>query len=202
MASEPSLVVDKRALRRVMSDRRAALSPDERARRSLAAVEQLLGIPELARAQTIAGFMATAAEIDPREALSAFQRRGASVVYPRVHADARPRLRFHRLAGAEPQPGAYGLLEPPAECPEVAVDAIDLFLVPGLAFDAEGGRLGHGGGYYDEVGGVARGWLVGVGFDFQLVERCPTGPDDVPMDYVVTDGRVVRCQTHRTEGVS
>jgi 5-formyltetrahydrofolate cyclo-ligase len=202
MGSAPSVVVDKRALRRAMSDRRAALAPDERAQRSLAAVEHLLAMPELAGAATIAGFVATAAEIDPREALAAAERRGAAVVYPRVHADRQPRLRFHRMAGAELQPGAYGLLEPPPDCPEVAAEAIDLFLVPGLAFDVAGGRLGHGGGYYDEVGALARGWLVGVGFDFQLVDRCPTGPDDVAVDYVVTDARVVLCQAHRTEGVS
>jgi 5-formyltetrahydrofolate cyclo-ligase len=201
MGSAPSVVEEKRALRRAMSDRRAALAAEERARRSVAAVERLLALPEFGRAGTIAGFMATATEIDPREALAAAERRGAVVVYPRVSGD-KPRLRFHRLAGVEPRPGAYGLLEPLAECPEVHPASIDLFLLPGLAFDAEGGRLGHGGGYYDEVGGLARGWLVGVGFDFQLVDHCPVGPGDVSIDCVVTDARVVRRPARRTEDLS
>ena len=74
-----------------------------------------------------------------------------------------------------------------------------MLLVPGLAFDGQGRRLGYGGGYYDETvrrlrgRGTGRGFLVGVGFDFQLIDHCPAGEGDVTIDCVVTDARVVRC---------
>ena len=68
--------------------------------------------------------------------------------------------------------------------------------MPGLAFDAEGRRLGFGGGYYDGVFGASgkRPALIGLCYDFQIVARCPAGDGDVPVDVVVTDARVLRPQ--------
>jgi 5-formyltetrahydrofolate cyclo-ligase len=197
MSAPVSLAEEKRDLRRAMRDRRAALSLDERRERSRAAARRLAELPELAAAQTVAGFLATPVEIDPAEALAEVSRRGGAVVFPRV-TKGQPRLRFHRVNGpADLRPGAFGILEPPESCPEVAAQDLDVILVPGLAFDAEGRRLGYGGGYYDEVGGVVRrqgrAVLVGLGFDFQLVDRCPAGEGDVDIDRVVTDARMVRC---------
>jgi 5-formyltetrahydrofolate cyclo-ligase len=206
MAPAPSLVEEKRALRRAMIDRRSTLTPQERAERSRAASLQLAGLPELAAARAVAGFVATSAEIDPGEALAAVGLRGATVVYPRVTA-GQPRLRFHRIRSAtDLRAGAYGILEPQASCPEVAPQDLDVILVPGLAFDDQGHRLGYGGGYYDEVGGLVRrqgrALLVGVGFDFQLVDRCPAADGDVDIDRVVTDARVVQCRARSIESIS
>jgi 5-formyltetrahydrofolate cyclo-ligase len=182
-----------------MSDRRAALLPEERAERSRAASRHLTELPELAAARAVAGFLALAnrAEIDPGQALAEVGRRGGTVVYPRV-TSGQPRLRFHWVSGPDDlRPGAYGILEPQEACPEVAPQDLDVILLPGLAFDPAGRRLGYGGGYYDEVGGLVRregrALLVGVGYDFQLVDRCPGGDEDVTIDRVVTDARVVRC---------
>jgi len=198
MAPLPSLVEEKRVLRRAMSDRRAALAPEERADRSRQAARRLAEMPELAGARAVAGFLAVRSEIDPAEALAEVGRRGATVVYPRVSA-GQPRLRFHWVAGPDDlRPGAYGILEPQEACPEVAPRDLDVILLPGLAFDAAGRRLGYGGGYYDEVGGLVRregrALLLGVGFDFQVIDRCPAGDGDVTIDGVVTDARVVRCR--------
>jgi 5-formyltetrahydrofolate cyclo-ligase len=189
-----------------MIDRRGALTPEERAELSRAAVLHLAGLPELAAARAVAGFVATAVEIDPAEALAELERRGATVVYPRV-TTGQPRLRFHRVGSAtDLKPGAYGILEPQESCPEVAAQDLDIILVPGLAFDQEGHRLGYGGGYYDEVAGLVRqqgrALLVGVGFDFQLVDACPAADGDVDIDSVVTDARVVRCRARGTESYS
>jgi 5-formyltetrahydrofolate cyclo-ligase len=188
-----------------MRDRRAALPPDERAWRSRAVVSRLGALPEVAGARAVAGFIATATEVDPAEALAEVERRGGTVVFPRV-SGGEPRLRFHRVAGPEDlRPGAYGLLEPQEGCAEVAPADLDVILFPGLAFDEAGRRLGYGGGYYDEVGGLVRreghALLVGVGFDFQLVDRCPAGDGDVAIDRVVTDARLVRCRHAGDESV-
>jgi 5-formyltetrahydrofolate cyclo-ligase len=198
MAPTPSLVEEKRALRRAMSDRRAALTAEERADRSRQAARRLADLPELAGARTVAGFLAIRAEIDPTEALAEVGRRGATVVYPRVTA-GEPRLRFHWVAGPDDlRPGAYGILEPQEACPEVAPRDLDVILLPGLAFDGAGRRLGYGGGYYDELGRLVRqegqALLLGVGYDFQVVDRCPADEDDVTIDGVVTDVRVMRCR--------
>jgi 5-formyltetrahydrofolate cyclo-ligase len=199
------LLDEKRALRRAMTERRQKVSPEERVRASAAVSARLQALPELRAASapggTVAGFLALAArgEIDPAPALAASQARGARVALPRVSAES-PRLRFHGVDPTQPAalaPGPYGLLEPPPTAPEVEVTDIDLMILPGLAFDRAGNRLGYGGGYYDEAAGrlraAGRGFLVGVAYDFQIVGRCPAGADDVAVDCVVTEREVVRC---------
>jgi 5-formyltetrahydrofolate cyclo-ligase len=197
--SSSDLTEDKRALRREMGARRAALPEGERRARSDAASARLLALPELAAregGQTIGGYVAAKGEIDPAPALAAAAASGATVALPRVAADG-ARLRFHRADAGPLVPGRFGLLEPPATAPEIPLDALDVVIVPGLAFDVEGRRLGFGGGYYDGAFGGSgaagkRPALIGLGYDFQIVARCPAGAGDAPVDVVVTDARVLR----------
>ena len=197
MASRPPaapIPAQKRALRQQMRARREALSPTERAAAAAAATERLLALPELARARVVSAYFPTRGELD---VLAAVRLGGRRAVFPRV-GKASPRLRFCAVAPeTRLVPGAYGILEPGPEVPEVALEEIDVFLVPGLAFDACARRLGYGGGYYDEVAArlraAGRGFLVGVGFDFQIVEDCPAVDGDVALDCIVTDARVMRC---------
>jgi 5-formyltetrahydrofolate cyclo-ligase len=196
--SSPALIEEKRSLRRVMAARRAGLSADEGRARSATASLRLVGLPELALGQgrTVSGYVAMRGELDPAAALDAARAAGAAVALPRISAEP-PRLRFHRVEpGAGLVPGRWGTVEPDAAtCPELALEGIDVMIVPGLAFDAEGRRVGYGGGYYDEAGGRVRdagGVLVGLAYDFQIVDRCPAGDGDVPVDLVVTDSRVLR----------
>ena len=162
---------------------------------------RLSALPELVAATTtggtVAGFVALPGngEVNPATALSAAHARGAHVALPRVSAEA-PRLRFHNVDPTDDAalvPGPFGLREPAPSAPEIAVENIDVMLLPGLAFDRAGRRLGYGGGYYDEAAGrlraAGRGFLVGVAYDFQIVDRCPAGEADVPVDCVVTEVR-------------
>jgi 5-formyltetrahydrofolate cyclo-ligase len=77
----------------------------------------------------------------------------------------------------------------------VGAGALTVVIVPGLAFDPAGRRVGFGGGYYDGViddaraGGAA---IIGFAYDFQIVDRCPAGPEDRAVDAVVTETRVIR----------
>lgn len=195
-----ALTEDKRALRREMAEKRAALSDEDRRARSEAASVRLLGLAELARPRglAVAGYVAAKGEIDPALALADVAARGAVVALPRVSAEA-PRLRFHRADAGPLVAGAFGLLEPAATAAELGPEALDVVIVPGLAFDAEGRRLGFGGGYYDGAfatvapgSGNRRAVRSGLAFDFQIVPRCPAGAADVPVDAVVTEARVLR----------
>lgn len=203
MAPLPSsdLSEQKRALRREMSAARTALPESECRARSEAACAQLLALPELAGlggagAKTVAGYVAARGELDPAPVLTAAAANGAVVALPRVATGA-PRLRFHRADAGPLRPGRFGLREPAATAPEISVDELDVVIVPGLAFDAEGRRLGFGGGYYDGAFGASskRAALIGLCYDFQIVERCPAGDGDVPVDLVVTDAGVLRPST-------
>jgi 5-formyltetrahydrofolate cyclo-ligase len=183
-----------------MGERRAGLPAAERLARSNAAAARLLALPELASVagRMIAGYVAVKGELDPASALAYVAAHGGQVALPRVCAEA-PRLRFHEIeAGAAPPlpSGPFGLCEPDAARPEVPIGQLDFVIVPGLAFDARGGRLGFGGGYYDGALATARAGgrpaLIGLAYDFQIVDACPVGPGDLPVDLVVTEARVLR----------
>jgi 5-formyltetrahydrofolate cyclo-ligase len=203
MAPHPgpsALIEEKRTLRRAMAERREGLSADEGRARAARASSRLLGLPELALGGggTVSGYVAIRGEIDPAAVLQAARAAGAAVVLPRISAEP-PRLRFHRVGADAPMAvGRWGTIEPHPDavsCPELPADKIDVMIVPGLAFDARGRRVGYGGGYYDEAGGRVRaagGVLVGFAYDFQIVDHCPTGEGDVAVDMVVTDRRVLR----------
>jgi 5-formyltetrahydrofolate cyclo-ligase len=201
--SELSLREEKRALRRAMAEQRDALTSAERDAMTERAVELFLDLPEARLAKTVAGFVSTRSEIDTEPLLEKFRKRGVDVVLPRVSTGLiPPRLRFHRAdKRSELVFGIFGLLEPSPDSPELAAHEIDIFMVPGLAFDKRGARIGYGGGYYDELAAYVRAHpdstnarFIGFTFDFQLVETCPSGEWDVPLDTIVTDERVVRCK--------
>ena len=125
-------------------------------------------------------------ELDPR----GIAEGAVPTYYPRVDGDV---LRFHRASIGDLVPGAYGIPEPVPDAPELPRDADRIaIVVPGLAFDRRGGRLGSGKGYYDRT--LARhpaAVRVGVVVDAALVEHLPTDPWDVSMHAVVTDRHLV-----------
>jgi 5-formyltetrahydrofolate cyclo-ligase len=209
MVSTPlsnSLVDQKRKLRREMAERRAGLPQAEREACARAVASRLLALPgvEAARARGgapwLSGYVAFRGELDPAGAMQAARDAGFRLALPRIETVKPPRLCFHEVRGpqlaAELAAGPHGLSEPMASCPDVAVDALDVMLVPGLAFDAAGRRLGHGGGYYDDTGrrlraGRPDALMIGLCYDFQVVDACPADERDVPVDLVVTERRVL-----------
>lgn len=96
----------------------------------------------------------------------------------------------------------FGLLEPSPEAHgEIERAVISVILIPGIAFDRKGGRLGFGGGYYDRyLDGWDGGLRIGVAHDGQLVESIARQPHDVAMDWVVSAGGLWRCATSEPEG--
>ena len=85
--------------------------------------------------------------------------------------------------------GQFGIREPAAHCHEVPLNRLDLILVPGVAFDALGHRLGRGKGYYDRLLSVATGTRCGVAFDEQIVSEVPLAPHDVHLNCILTPTR-------------
>jgi len=86
-------------------------------------------------------------------------------------------------------PGAFGILEPLAEAPALALKQLDLALVPGLAFDCGGRRLGRGKGHYDRLLAAVTGVRCGVAFDQQIVVNVPVEPHDILMNFILTPTR-------------
>jgi 5-formyltetrahydrofolate cyclo-ligase len=88
--------------------------------------------------------------------------------------------------------GKFGVREPAATCVEIALEKFDLILVPGMAFDLNGNRLGRGKGFYDRILSAASGIKCGICHDFQLLEKIPTEPHDARVDFIFTPSRCVR----------
>ena len=161
----------------------SALDSRQRLRASAAIFSAVERLPEFRAARTVAVFAALPDEPATDEVLArwASTRR---VVLPRVEGDA---MRFYACRPDALVFGAFGILEPQGERPCPAGE-IDLVVCPGVAFTADGRRLGRGRGYYDRYLGdpAFRGFRVGVCYAHQLVDDLPVEPHDVRMDRVIT----------------
>jgi 5-formyltetrahydrofolate cyclo-ligase len=178
---------DKPALRRMASSLRAAARASLPESGLAIARNFAASVPATAR-MSVAGYIATRDEIDPAPLMDALRETGHVIALPRVVGKEQP-LRFHRWdTGAVPVAGSYGLLEPAPDWPELLPD---LVLVPLLAFDAFGYRLGYGGGYYDRTLRQlrARGPVlaVGLGFAVQEMAELPHDAGDERLDWIVTE---------------
>lgn len=175
---------DKDALRDKFSRMRQALGPAERSRLSARASACLLADRAWQEARIVGLYMAVRGECDSSALLEAAYAAGKQVLLPRCSGLEKGRMEFvPSLAGAALQPGAYGIPEPlpdaGAERPEP-----DLLVLPGLAFDRRGLRLGAGGGYYDRyLAGAGRQGILRIGlcYDFQVLESLPRQSWDMPV---------------------
>lgn len=191
-----SLARRKAALRARMRRMRVAISPQERAASAERVMSRLFDVPALQTARTVLSFSSFGSEV-PTEWIAR-----------RLHDEGRrvllPFLEGHDIEAAEAPASDslvatdYGPMEP-TERVAVHPTEVDVVLVPGLAFDRLGYRVGYGGGHYDRylvrVGTYAV--RVGIAFHAQLVPAVPHGVEDEPVDLVVTEAETVDCRAER-----
>jgi len=162
------------------------------------AADNLLDLPELADVGVILAYAALPAEIDPLSAISRLRRRGVKIAYPRIEAPGVLGIHFvdHEL---DLIAGPFGLAQPSEHAPRAPLSAVDAVIVPGVAFDQGGTRLGYGGGYYDRLLPSLRydTLRVGYAFDEQLLTVIPAEEHDELVDVIVTQTRVVRTPARR-----
>ncbi len=172
----------------------ANLTPAEVKERSLSAATLLFQQPEWKRAEILMLFLSLPNEIDTTPvALRAWQDR-KRVLAPKISWDQRRLLpiQIDSLADAVTH-SELGVREPAAGVP-IPVADIDLVIVPGLAFDPMGNRLGRGRGFFDRFLAHRdfKGVACALAFEEQFVEKVPAGPHDIPVDMLVTDRHVRR----------
>lgn len=182
----------KKALREQHRATRRAREPGAVQAASDAITRAILALPELLQAETIGLYQALPGEIRTDGLATVLESAGKRCVFPRMVEGSRV-LAFAPIHdSAALVPGRMGILEPPAG-DDVSLEEIDLFVVPGLAFDPTGGRLGQGAGYYDATLAAAP-WAtrVGVAFDDQLLAQLPMESHDQHVDVVVTPSTIAR----------
>jgi 5-formyltetrahydrofolate cyclo-ligase len=176
----------KRALRREARARRDGLSPGERERMSDEVAENVMALPAVADATTVMAFSSFGSEVDTSPIIERLERDGRRVALPRV--EGRDIVAVAYRSGDRVSPTSFGALEP-AGGERVAPEEIDVVIVPGLAFDRSGNRVGYGRGFYDRFLAAVRphALTVGICFSVQLMDEVPQGRDDRRVDLVVTE---------------
>jgi 5-formyltetrahydrofolate cyclo-ligase len=177
----------KSELRALMRRRRAAVPAAELAAAGAAVAARLAAWPPFRAARLTACYLALPGELPTAPLIAVRRASGRRLCVPAWDAAAA----CYRLALLRPEapcaPGRMGVPEPLRK-EWVETGLIDLFLVPGLAFDEHGGRLGHGGGHFDRLLAArsAGSLCLGLAGDWQVVGEVPTGPDDARLDGIVT----------------
>jgi 5-formyltetrahydrofolate cyclo-ligase len=175
----------------LLSRRRAAPDPAAAAR---AVADRLLAGLSMPEGALVSGYWPLGSELDPRPCLRRLAARGHRLALPRMQGPGQP-LAFHLWREDDPlTAGGFGVMQPDPAAPRVAPDVL---LVPLLAFDRRGHRLGYGRGYYDrslrglrQAGGARL--AIGLAFALQEVDEVPVAPFDEPLDAVITEAALHR----------
>lgn len=184
----------KAAIRRVLRAQRARLSEDQIGGAALAVASRVLAFGAYREARAVAAYVATDGEIPVDRVVADVAASGRMILLPHQGCSG-----FVRWEQGEPLfAGHGGILEPSASRATVPSPPA-IVLVPLVAWDSTGCRLGRGGGFYDRVlAGLHQDVaVVGIGYEFQEYRRIPCDPWDVPVHYVITERRVVTCATTR-----
>lgn len=194
-------VPEKNALRASMRERRSALSQAQQRELSRLACERLLASEDWKNAPVVALYIAVRGETDCGLLLQDAWEKGKTVLLPLCVPGRKGEMRFVPCSGPDKlRPGAYGIPEPVEDAASSATPFLvpALIIVPGVAFDRAGNRLGMGGGYYDRLlagATYSRCLRVGFAYSFQVTDRLPVEKLDVPVHALCTDAELIRIST-------
>jgi 5-formyltetrahydrofolate cyclo-ligase len=175
----------KDELRQKMRRLRSSLDPREAQRLAALAAPHLVGLSDLVAVRRVALYAPVRGEIATRPLHDALAARGVVCAYPRMTDGP---LEFVDAAPAELVPDRFGIPSPALGAAAVPPAEIDAFVVPGLAFDLDGERLGWGRGHYDRtLAGAPAALRIGFAYDFQIVPAVPIDADDEHVDILVTE---------------
>lgn len=175
--------MQKKELRKLIRQRKAEHTAKEKAEMSARICRQVLTDPHWAKANTVFLYHALTDEVDTTMLIDAAMQEGKTVLLPVIDGDDL-RLKIH--TGAT-QTGSYSIQEPIGE-EFTCYKEITLSIVPGMAFDKKGNRLGRGRGFYDRtLPKLAEAYKIGLCFPFQLLESIPCEAYDIKMDAVLYD---------------
>lgn len=189
-----TVVAAKERLRVQIRARRREMDGDWREGASRTILSRLEALPVFQQARCVQTYVALRYEVNTHELIRRMLQEGKQVVVPRVAAGNTLQQYFINDF-SELQADAFGILEPPPNSSRfAAAESFDLVLVPGLAFDRAGHRLGAGKGYYDRFLAGIQVPKIALAFEFQLVERVPREPHDQRVDMIVTEDEVITCR--------
>ncbi len=190
----------RKSLRTTVRRQRQALTKFEQNSAASNLSRRLWRLQCVRQASTIAAYWPVDGEINPLMFLQQAHRRRKRTCLPVINS-ARSELKFYRWhPGRALRPNVFGIPEPFPGSPQIQLESVDVVLVPLVAFDARGHRLGMGGGFYDRTFahcGPKRPLLIGIAHDMQQVIRLEVAPWDIDLDMVVSDRRIYPASRRR-----
>ncbi|MEM7391404.1 MAG: 5-formyltetrahydrofolate cyclo-ligase [Verrucomicrobiota bacterium] len=188
---ELEILEQKRFLRSSMNSRRRGADPAWIPMASERIQDAIVALPEFEAARSVGAYQALPYEVQTRKIIETCWSVEKKVCVPAFNEGHRR----YELTWIEPneemKPGRMNVSEPLSENRAGFMD-VELLVVPALVYDANGGRLGHGGGHYDRILGAWSGFKVGIAFQFQIHDEVPMGAQDIPVDIVVTEQFIYR----------
>ena len=185
-----TLTAKKAGLRATLKQNRAHLSPEERTRASRTILRTLLSLEEVDTARAVFSYISHGNEVDTHALLQNFLDKGVTLAVPKILPGkgmiAVPFTRWEDLV-----PGALGILTPSGDAP--CAGSLDIVITPGLGFTVRGERIGYGRGYYDQWFAEHRtARKIALAFEVQILDEIPHAENDIPIDILVTEKRIVR----------
>lgn len=163
--------------------------------------KMLMELPQFKAAKTVMLYASVGSEVRTQKLIEECFAAGKKVCLP-VTRDEPKRLLACEISGGERlEPRVFGIPEP-VSCREVEPTSIDLAVVPGIAFDRKGNRLGYGGGYYDSFLHKIGAARVGIAYSVQLIDNVPVKDTDVPVDFIITEKEAIDCREEVRRGAA
>ncbi|MBT5016561.1 5-formyltetrahydrofolate cyclo-ligase [Candidatus Peregrinibacteria bacterium] len=186
-----SLNPQKSALRKKIKATRQALTPEERTQKNTVIQAQLEKLPEFQAAKTVLFYVSTDEEAGTHEIIKKYLDK-KHIVVPTIQKETKEFQIFDLTDWNELEPGVFGILEiHHKDRVTHPLNNIDLIIVPGVAFDKSGYRLGYGGGYYDSLLTIYPKPSIGLSYECQLVDEVPCDPHDQPVDKIITEQQII-----------
>ncbi len=181
----------KENLRKEIKEKRRKHSKEDNRKKSKEIKERLFELKEFREAETVLFYISYNGEVFTHDMiLESFYKK--NIIVPVSNPGDCTLTLSHLKSWEELGVGSYGILEPRVEkIRKTKIGDIDLILVPGVAFDKKGNRLGHGKGYYDRILGKTNATKIGLAFEFQILDKVPTNENDKTVDIIITEERVI-----------
>lgn len=187
--------LSKSELRSVAEDSRASLDEQKKNIMDENIFKRLIDHDLFKEAKSIFIYVSFGGEVDTHRIIKYALEKEKEVYVPKIFSksDGIQLLKLDDLASLAP--GYYGILEPPASSERVTIADIDLIIMPGLAFDMRGGRVGYGGGFYDKLltDNITTVNKIALAYEFQIFDRVPSDKWDEKVDIIITEENIINC---------
>ncbi|MFN3479249.1 MAG: 5-formyltetrahydrofolate cyclo-ligase [Thermodesulfovibrionales bacterium] len=185
---------DKKIIRNEILIKRDSIDPEKKKEKDRLIMDKVFSLPYFEKAKTAFYFVSFRSEVSTLPQIEEALRRGKRIILPKVD-NINKRLRLFEIHNTgEIKPGFMGIPEPdvPPER-ERDINDVDLVIMPGVAFDTNGNRLGYGAGYYDKLlsGLKKKIPLIAIAYEEQIVDSLPAESHDVRVNMIVTDERII-----------